>query len=331
MLHLFCLLKPFREKLAVSKYYFIGPAIFCAPGFFIEAPFGRFSPSKPSLLLVDGIKSWIAMEIVSPICFLAIFLSSPLTRPLSSLKQFPLSPPPIYTQISLAGLDVSVPNAPTILALLYLTHYANRAIISPLRTPARSKSHIAVPICAVIFNVVNGSLMGAFLAAVATPTGRVGSGALSLRAPQVVTSNWSFWAGVCMWIIGFASNIWHDEILLDIRRKPKVKSAKRDAMHGDKRHYEIPQGGLFSLISYPNYLSEWFEWVGFAVAASAYPAHTLCALSHVVSVQKLTPAWLFLFSEVFLMLPQAWNGHKWYQRKFPNYPRERRAVIPFLL
>lgn len=100
--------------------------------------------------------------------------------------------------------------------------------------------------------------MGAFLAAVATPTG---------NPALVVTSDWKFWLGIGAWAIGFASNIWHDEILLNIRRSKSTKSSS-----GPKPRYEIPYGGLYSLISYPNYLSEWFEWFGFAVAASALTA-----------------------------------------------------------
>lgn len=229
------------------------------------------------------------MEMVSPICFLAAFLSSPLTRPVSSLKRFPLSPPPIFLEISVNGLHFSAPNPPTILALLFLAHYANRALISPLRTPVRSKSHIAVPICAVLFNVTNGTLMGAFLSALATPTGRPGIGAFLFQRNQAVVANWQFWVGIVMWAVGLASNILHDEILLDIRRKPKSPVSQtltgsiktmQEGFNSAKPHYAIPYGGLYALISYPNYFSEWFEWLGFAISASALTAQL--PASHVV-------------------------------------------------
>ncbi|KAF8520853.1 hypothetical protein JB92DRAFT_3141408 [Gautieria morchelliformis] len=335
----------------VCKYYLIGPVVGFAPYFFIDAPFGRFSPSKASPLLVDGIKSWMVMEIVSPVCFLIAFLSSPLTRPLTSLKRFPLSPPPGYSQTSLAGFRFLVPNPPTLLALLFLGHYANRALISPLRTPARSKAHISVPIAAIFFNIVNGSLMGAFLSALATPIAKPGIGAFLFRGSHTVVANWQYWAGIVIWAIGLASNIWHDEILLNIRRQVMQKPAKssrngREASRNTKPHYAIPHGGLYALVSYPNYLSEWFEWLGFAVAASALTAQlpathvvfpfaagrlALGALSDTEAIQRLTPPWIFFLSEVFLMLPRAWNGHKWYRKTFPDYPRNRKAVVPFLL
>lgn len=231
----------------------------------------------------------MVMEIISPICFLAAFLSSPLTRSLTSLKQYPLSPPPIYIQTEFAGIRFLGPNPPAALALLFLFHYANRALISPLRTPVRSKSHISVPISGIIFNVINGSLMGAFLSALATPVRGYGLGTLLFRGNQTVVANWQFWVGIGMWAVGLASNIWHDEILLNIRRKPRpnvsqmpASSSKneRETSKNAKPHYAIPHGGLFGLISYPNYLSEWFEWLGFAISASALT--TQLPATHVV-------------------------------------------------
>ena len=220
------------------------------------------------------------MELVSPLCFLAAFLSSPLTRSLTSMRESPFSPPPIYLQTSLAGFNFSAPNPPTLLALLFLGHYANRALISPLRTPARSKSHIIVPMFAILFNVINGSLMGAFLSALATHKGKLGIGTFLFRSNRSVVANWQFWVGIAMWAVGFASNIWHDEVLLNIRRQPElrliklVSSSKRDQEEskGPEPRYAIPRGGLYPMVSFPNYLSEWFEWLGFAISASALAA-----------------------------------------------------------
>lgn len=92
-------------------------------------------------------------------------------------------------------------------------------------------------------------------------------------------------------------------------------------------HYAIPHGLLYRFISYPNYFCEWAEWLGFAVAAS--PAPSVASLS--LFVATVSPPWLFVFSEVLLMLPRAWKGHKWYHSRFADYPKEREAVIPFLI
>ncbi|KAG6809842.1 hypothetical protein H0H92_014534, partial [Tricholoma furcatifolium] len=133
-------------------------------------------------------------------------------------------------------------------------------------------------------------------------------------------------------------------ILLNIRRNARSKGKARD---GDgTEHYSIPQGGLYSLVSYPNYLCEWIEWAGFALAAAPIPFPTLSlnpfspfeALKAVIQAPAssfapmLTPPYIFLLNEVLLMLPRAVRGHKWYHSRFgASYPAERRAVIPFLI
>ena len=226
------------------------------------------------------------MELVSPITFLYSFNKAPLS-----------------IQPSVPSLHPSSPSG--LMGLLFLIHYANRAVISPLRTPSRSKAHIIVPLCAITFNTINGTLMGSYLTSSGAQTSLQGA-----------FSRPSFWFGVTLWALGFVGNILHDEILLRIRRNVKKKS------DDEKQHYAIPYGYLYKYISYPNYFCEWVEWLGFALAAAPFPG---------VSLTTATPPWLFIASEVFLMAPRAVQGHAWYHRKFKDYPKERRAVIPFIL
>jgi len=241
------------------------------------------------------------MELVSPICFIYTFLSSPLWS-----KPIPITP----RQWSLAAA--------------YIIHYSNRAIISPLRTPSRSKSHILVPLAAVLFNVANGSLMGSYLS---SPQGLA-----FIESRQA----WVFWGSMVIWAIGLAGNVLHDEILLELRRKAK---GKKD---GKGEHYAIPYGYLYSYLSYPNYFCEWAEWTGFAIASAPFP-FTPQPLASVLNPSilfaparfffpALTPPWLFVFNEIVTMLPRAIRGHRWYHQRFAGaYPKERKAVIPFLL
>lgn len=240
------------------------------------------------------------MELVSPAMFIYTFLESPL---------------------ALSAPRLSLHDPSTFLATLFLIHYANRALISPLRTPVRSKSHISVLLSGVIFNVVNGSLLGIYL-----------SSASAQSFLHDAFSRPLFWAGVGLWAMGFVGNILHDEVLLSIRRKAKAKGkAKEDDVSGKskdaKPHYAVPHGFLYSYISYPNYFCEWIEWLGFALAASPLPSFG----SFAELLAALTPPYLFFAAEVFLMLPRAYKGHKWYHSRFPDYPRERKAVIPFLI
>ncbi|KAH7883214.1 3-oxo-5-alpha-steroid 4-dehydrogenase-domain-containing protein [Phlebopus sp. FC_14] len=283
---------------AVRWWSFIIPPIVCPFEFIINAPFGRFAPSSAGIFVVDGIKSWIVMELVSPISFLYALTRSPLASSLADVG--PLTGP----QLFLAGL--------------FLVHYANRALVSPLRTPSRSKSHIVVPLSGACFNLVNGTLMGTYIGssdAAAFLTGAFG--------------RLSFWTGITLWLVGFCGNILHDEVLLNIRRNAKAKGkakAAGDPSKNQKEHYAIPHGYLYKYLSYPNYFCEWSEWFGFALAASPLPPMTsLSAIAHTIQ-----PPWLFFLAEVFLMIPRAYRGHRWYHETFPDYPKERKAVIPFI-
>lgn len=121
-------------------------------------------------------------------------------------------------------------------------------------------------------------------------------------------------------------NIYHDDILRDIRRvamhKQKAEQQKQDASSGKgKEHsvdkvYMIPEKGLFSLVLYPHYLCEWVEWTGFWVAAGV----------------GCVPARSFLVNEVTTMVARAVEGREWYVKKFGKEKvGGRKAVIPGLI
>ncbi|MCD4710091.1 MAG: 3-oxo-5-alpha-steroid 4-dehydrogenase [Bacteroidales bacterium] len=70
---------------------------------------------------------------------------------------------------------------------------------------------------------------------------------------------------------------------------------------------------MFRWVSCPNFLGEILQWTGFAVMTWS-PAAMVFAL------------WTF-----FNLAPRALDHHKWYRENFPDYPSERRAIIPFFL
>ncbi|XP_061546742.1 3-oxo-5-alpha-steroid 4-dehydrogenase 2b [Phycodurus eques] len=72
-------------------------------------------------------------------------------------------------------------------------------------------------------------------------------------------------------------------------------------------------GGLFEYVSAPNYFGEIFEWFGYAMATWSLPS-----LSFAV------------FTTCFIG-PRAVYHHRFYKEKFKDYPKSRKAVIPFLL
>ncbi|KAJ3792583.1 hypothetical protein GGU11DRAFT_693237 [Lentinula aff. detonsa] len=67
-------------------------------------------------------------------------------------------------------------------------------IISPFRTPSRSRSHVIVTFAEILFNISNGSLMGTYLS---SPAAHV-----YLSGPRP-----SFYIGLCVWALGLAGNI----------------------------------------------------------------------------------------------------------------------------
>lgn len=61
------------------------------------------------------------------------------------------------------------------------------------------------------------------------------------------------------------TSVYHDEILHDLRRpasKRLISSPKDDGPSDKGGRYRVPMGGLFSLVSFPNYLCEWCVFRG---------------------------------------------------------------------
>ncbi|XP_077342411.1 3-oxo-5-alpha-steroid 4-dehydrogenase 2 [Lithobates pipiens] len=108
-----------------------------------------------------------------------------------------------------------------------------------------------------------------------------------------------FLSGVIIFIIGMGINIHSDYILRNLRKPSDFG-------------YKIPQGGMFKYVSGANYFGEIVEWFGYAIATWSLPGFafalfTLCSIG-----------------------PRAYHHHKFYLLEFKHYPRERKAVIPFI-
>lgn len=241
-----------------------------------------------------GNVGWLLMEIVSPVTF---YLT--LTR-----------------HTSFASLTFPV----RLLSLAWFTHYANRAVISVLRQKGqRSPMMFYIPLLSASFNFANAHSIAAWLAGftISSPP----SGALTsstLYSPI-------FLGGMTLWALGLAGNVYHDEILRNLRGPGKPQySLPRGAL------YEAPFGG----ISYPNYFCEIIEWTGFALAATfaaPFVPPPLIGQGSAVSAWKMRlacPPWLFVFGELAFLTPRALSGHRWYAKKFEDMPKERRALMP---
>jgi hypothetical protein len=109
-----------------------------------------------------------------------------------------------------------------------------------------------------------------------------------------------FYIGGLLFGLGFLLHLRSDRKLIGLR------SSKESG-------YSIPFGGAFKYISCPNHFGEIIQWFGFAIMA-----WNIAALS-------------FALWTVFNLVPRAIHHHKWYQSNFDNYPKERKAIIPFIV
>ena len=109
-----------------------------------------------------------------------------------------------------------------------------------------------------------------------------------------------FLLGVTLFVAGLAIN-WHSDWILRRLRRPGEKT------------YQIPRGGFFRYVSCANYFGETVEWAGWALATWSLPGLG------------------FAIWTVANLGPRARSHHLWYRSHFADYPKNRRAYIPFLV
>jgi len=104
--------------------------------------------------------------------------------------------------------------------------------------------------------------------------------------------------GLIIFFVGMYINRSSDNKLISLRQENK--------------EYQIPNGGMFKYISCPNHFGEIVEWIGFSII--------------VLNLGSLS----FALWTAFNLIPRALNHHNWYNNFFKEYPRDRKAVIPFI-
>ena len=109
---------------------------------------------------------------------------------------------------------------------------------------------------------------------------------------------WNVVLGLVLFFAGMYINRRTDAYLISLRAQ--------------QEGYQIPRGWLFEKISCPNHFGEIVEWTGFALAAWSLPAFS------------------FALWTLANLVPRALNHHTWYQEYFPDYPKARKAVLPYL-
>jgi len=110
-----------------------------------------------------------------------------------------------------------------------------------------------------------------------------------------------FIIGSVLFLAGFIINIQSDTILINLRGP-------------NESGYKIPQGGFFKWVSCPNYFGEIIEWLGFALMCWSLPG-------------VMYAMWVGI-----TLVTTGLTAHHWYLKKFGDeYPKQRKAVIPFLI
>lgn len=105
--------------------------------------------------------------------------------------------------------------------------------------------------------------------------------------------------GMALFFAGFVTHV---------RADLQLRSLRENGETG----YKIPRGGLFEYVTSPNYFGEIVEWSGWALATWSLPGLAFA---------------LFTMAN---LVPRAHANRVWYIDTFPDYPRQRKRVIPFV-
>ena len=189
----------------------------------------------------------------------------------------------------------------------FYIHYIHRAWIYPFFTNSKQPISCSIMSLALIFCSWNGfqqtiSVLGNFYndnEAVLLDEDNI------LKNFDVTKQNTHNFVQPCLlglpiFVLGMIINIHADYHLISLKNEGKG--------------YQIPNSGLFKLITCPNYFGEFVEWFGYAVFCNF-------SLSSIA----------FVIFTMGNLVPRAMKNHLWYKEKFPDqYPDNRKIVFPFL-
>lgn len=193
------------------------------------------------------------------------------------------------------------PNCFEVVPLVFLgvwaVHYGNRGFYFPfsIRSPRGAKASFSLLVIATgwIVTSVHGYLHAAFFS----------------RHGAHYDVGWlddpRFRIGFVLYAGSLALNIHSDAIIRRLRTREEVEAGVKV--------YRIPRGGLYRWVTSPSYLTELTAWAGLAICTWSLASVFILAIS------------------AANLVPRALDTHRWYRRRFPDYPRERRALIPYLL
>jgi 3-oxo-5-alpha-steroid 4-dehydrogenase 1 len=180
-------------------------------------------------------------------------------------------------------------NAVTATTLVFLGCWQFHYIYRAFIYPLYMRSNSRMPIIIIGFGLIFNTVNGYL------------NGRYIFTFADKYTSQWlgdpRFIAGLAIFIIGLVINQRSDRVLRNLRR------------HGESA-YRIPHGELYRWISCPNYFGEVIIWLGWAMATWSLPGLA------------------FAVWTAANLAPRARAHHNWYQQQFPDYPPERKALLP---
>jgi 3-oxo-5-alpha-steroid 4-dehydrogenase 1 len=108
-----------------------------------------------------------------------------------------------------------------------------------------------------------------------------------------------FILGFLFFVMGYFINKKSDALLRKLRRPGETG-------------YRVPFGFLYRYVSCPNYFGELIEWLGWTLMTWSFAGL------------------FFLIWTAANLVPRARSNHRWYRAHFPDYPPERKAMVPWL-
>ena len=109
-----------------------------------------------------------------------------------------------------------------------------------------------------------------------------------------------FYLGLTIFFTGMYINIKSDYLIIALRKNKGPG-------------YHLPSKFMHKYISSPNYFGEIIEWLGWAILT--------WSISGAV----------FALWTIANLFPRAFAHHQWYKEKFPDYPKNRKAIIPGII
>ncbi|GLJ24750.1 hypothetical protein SUGI_0473120 [Cryptomeria japonica] len=107
------------------------------------------------------------------------------------------------------------------------------------------------------------------------------------------------WVGVVLFCIGIGGNLYHHYLLSKLRKDGKTG-------------YVVPSGGLFDLVVCPHYLFEIVDWIGLAF------------------ISQTLYSWASVVWTVIYLAGRSYATRQWYLQKMENFPKQRKALFPFI-